>query len=482
MAKDQKEKEIGMTVKKAEDMAEWYSQVCLKSELADFAPVKGGYVIRPLGMHAWEQIQQYLNKEIKRKGVQNTYFPMFIPESFFHKEAKHAEGFSPEVAWIEPKDEGEERIAIRPTSETIMCDSFSKWVRSWRDLPLRINQWCNIVRWETEATKLFLRSREFLWQEGHCVYETEADADVETMMMLDVYKEMLSNLLAVPVIYGKKSESEKFAGAKYTTTVEAFMPDGKAIQAGTSHQLGQGFMEAFDVTFQDKDGNKQTPWHTSWGVSTRLIGTAVMLHSDDKGLVLPPKLAMNKIVIVPIIFDKSRDEVLKKCDEVRSLLEEFDPIFDEREEYTPGFKYNYWELRGIPIRIEIGPRDLEANQVVLVRRDNREKQFIEVKDLKAAVAEELQVMHDAMYKKADEQLKDSIIETTDWKEFLKAVKARKLIKTVHCGEAECEDGIKDKSGGATTRCIPVGDEKPFSKKCIHCDKPAKYTIYFSKSY
>ncbi|MFQ5475236.1 MAG: proline--tRNA ligase, partial [Candidatus Nanoarchaeia archaeon] len=382
---------------------------------------------------------------------------------------------------IEKKDESEEKLAVRPTSETIICDSFAKWIRSWRDLPLRSNQWCNIVRWETEATKLFLRSREFLWQEGHCVYETEADADVETELMLKEYVHLAEDLLAVPLIYGKKSEKERFKGAKYTMTIEAFMPDGKAVQAGTSHQLGQGFMKAFGVSFQDKDGNNQVPWHTSWGISTRLIGTCVMLHSDDKGLVLPPKVAPNKVVIIPIIFDESRDKVMKQCDKIKEILAEYDPILDDRDEHTPGFKYNYWELRGMPLRIEVGPKDIESKQAVLVRRDTGEKQFIKVADIKEATAEQLELMHKTLYEKAKEHLEESTVEVKTWEDFEKAIEERKLILTTHCGEAGCEEDIKEKTG-ASSRCIPLGSGKPKGARCVHCKKEAQYEIYFSKSY
>jgi prolyl-tRNA synthetase len=482
-----KEKErtekLGITIKKEEDSAEWYQQVCLKGDLAEYAPVKGCYIIKPYGYKIWENIQENFNKELKRMGISNAYFPLFIPESFFQREAQHAEGFSPEVAWIANREEDSERLAVRPTSETIMCDSFAKWIRSWRDLPLRLNQWCNVVRWETKATKLFLRSREFLWQEGHCVYETESDCDRETIVMLEKYKELAEELLAIPVVYGKKTEKEKFAGAKYTTTIEGFMPDGKALQMGTSHNLGQGFMKAFNVSYLGKDGEAHIPWHSSWGFSTRLIGSIVLVHSDNKGLVLPPKIAPNKVVIVPILFDETRAKVLSRCDEVREALKDHDPILDEREEYTPGWKFNNWELKGVPIRIEIGPKDLETHECVLVRRDNGEKQFIKISDIKEVVAEELEEMQQALFIKAKKHLSDSIVVATNWAQFTNAVKERKLILAAHCGEADCEDMIKDQTGGVSSRCIPFDDEKlKREKECVHCGKPSKYSVYFSKSY
>lgn len=481
---DESEKKLGITVKKEDDMAEWYQQVCLKSEVADYAPVKGCYILRPLGYALWEKIQEYFNKRMKYRGVQNAYFPLFIPESFFQKEATHAEGFTPEVAWIANRDEeGSERLAIRPTSETIIYDSYSRWLRSWRDLPIRINQWANIVRWETQATKLFLRSREFLWQEGHCVYETESDCDREVELFLLEYKDLVEKLLAVPVIYGRKTDKEKFAGAKYTMTIEAFMPDGKAIQCGTSHNLGQGFANAFGMSFQDKDGEQKLPWQSSWGISTRLIGTTIMQHSDNKGLVLPPALATNKLVIVPIIYDKSRDDVLNKAAEIKESLGEYDPILDDREEYTPGWKFNEWELKGVPLRLEFGPKDMEADQVTAVVRDTGEKQYIKIKDLKSALPEILQQMQNRLYENAKHNLENSIVTVSNFDELVKAISERKLVKTVFCGETGCEDWIKDKTGGATSRCIPMGDETaPEGSKCAHCGKDAKWNIYFSKSY
>ncbi|MBI4738659.1 proline--tRNA ligase [Candidatus Woesearchaeota archaeon] len=480
--KERSEK-LGITIKKEEDSAEWYAQVCEKGDLAEYAPVKGCYIIKPYGYKIWENIQTYFNKELKRMGISNAYFPLFIPESFFKREAQHARGFSPEVAWIANREEESERIAVRPTSETIMCDSFARWVRSWRDLPLRINQWCNVVRWETKATKLFLRSREFLWQEGHCVYETESDCDRETLVMLEKYKKLAEELLAIPVIYGKKTDREKFAGANYTMTIEAFMPDGKALQLGTSHNLGQGFMKAFNVSFLGKDGEAHVPWHSSWGFSTRLIGAAVLMHSDNKGLVLPPRIAPNKVVIVPIIFDETRSKVLAACDEVRQMLAELDPILDEREEYTPGWKFNNWELRGIPLRVEIGPKDLETHECVLVRRDGGKKQYIKIADIKEAVLVELEEIQHDLFAKAKKVLDGSITPVQNWAQFVDVAKERRLILAAHCGDMACEETIQEQTGGVTTRCVPFGDEKiKRAQACVHCGKPSKYCVYFSKSY
>src|SRR3989344_7371323 len=388
MAKKENNEEknlLGVTVKKEENLPEWYEQVVLKAELADFAPIKGFMIIRPNGYSLWEGIQEKFNAQIKKLNVRNAYFPVLIPESYFKKEAEHAKGFAPELAWIQSKPGDEERYAIRPTSETMIHDSFSKWIRSHRDLPLRVNQWCNVLRWEVKQTKMFLRSREFLWQEGHCVYASKKEADKEVLLFLDEYKKLMEEELAIPVYTGYKTEAEKFAGALYTTSLEALMPDGKALQMGTSHNLGQGFSKVFNIKFIGKDEKEHVPWLSSWGVSTRLIGAVAMTHSDNKGLVLPPRLAPTQIVIIPIIFEKSKKEVLKKADEIKELLKDYSIEIDDREEYSSGWKYNEYELNGVPIRIEIGPKDIENNQVIIVRRDTNVKKVIKTNQLKETI-------------------------------------------------------------------------------------------------
>lgn len=469
----------GITVKKDKDTAEWYSQVCLKAGLADYGTVKGTMVIKPLGYAIWEKIVQTFDSQISRLGVKNAYFPMFIPESFFKKEAEHARGFSPEVAWIENKYEEKERLAVRPTSETIIYDSYSRWIRSWRDLPLRINQWCNIVRWEVKDVKLFLRSREFLWQEGHCVYETEEQCNKEALQILEEYRKLTEELLAVPVLLGEKTEKERFPGAKRTYTFESFMPDGKALQCGTSHNLGQGFAKVFKIGYIGKDEKKHIPWQNSWGISTRLIGAMVMTHSDDKGLVLPPRAAPMKAVIVPILFDKTKDVVLKEAKKIHSKIE--DSHLDDREEYSPGFKFNEWELKGVPIRIEIGPKDIHNKQVVLVRRDTGEKENVKIKDLNKKIKETLEDIQSNLFKKAKKFLDSSIKEVKNWKEFEKVVLNKKMALAPFCGTVECEDLIKDKTKGANSRLIPF-KQKKISGKCVHCDKKAKFYAIFGKAY
>ncbi len=477
-------KEQGITVKKDDDISEWYSQVCLKAELADYGTVKGTMVIKPNGYSIWQLIQDYFNENIvKKTGTRNAYFPLFIPESFFKKEASHAKGFTPEVAWIDKSVSGEgERLAIRPTSETIIYDSYSKWLRSYKDLPLKINQWCNIVRWETKATKLFLRSREFLWQEGHCVYETKEECEKETIMYIKLYEKLCKDLLALPVLIGKKTDSEKFAGAETTYTIEAFMPDGKGLQCGTSHVLSQGFAKAFNINFIGKDEKKHLPWQNSWGLSTRLIGALVMTHSDDKGLVLPPEIAENKIVIIPIIKEESKNKVLKKCEEIKLNLKSLNPILDNREDYTPGFKYNEWELKGIPIRIEVGPKDLGKNQAIVARRDNGKKQEVKVSALKKYIDLELKNMQQEMYNKAKKFLDNSIIKTNTLPEVQKAIKNKKIVLAPFCGNEKCEDELKDKAEGASTRCIPLDSNPKKDSRCVICKEKAKFEVYIARSY
>ncbi|MBR9700136.1 proline--tRNA ligase [Candidatus Woesearchaeota archaeon] len=478
MEKDEK----GITVKKEQDMPEWYGQAVFKGQLADYSPVRGTMIIRPYGYAIWQNIMDYFNGRLKELKVDNAYFPLFIPEKFFKKEAEHAKGFAPEVAWVENKDEGAtERLAIRPTSETIMYDAYSRWIRSHRDLPLRINQWCNIVRWEVKDVKLFLRSREFLWQEGHCVYETEEECDKETMMYLDEYTKMIQDVLAIPLITGKKSDKEKFAGSKYTTTIEAFMPDGKFLQCGTSHNLGQGFAKAFGISYIGKDEKKHIPWQNSWGFTTRLVGALVMQHGDDKGLVLPPKIAPIQAVIVPILFEKTKEATLKETEKIKKALAGYRVHVDDRDEYSAGWKYHEWEMKGIPLRIEIGPKDIEKKQVVIVRRDTGQKEFVKADKVKETVKLLLEEIQNHLFDKAHEFMKRQIVETDNWDMLMKAIDARKIVFAPFCGKKDCEDLIKDKTKGANSRCFPF-DQKNVDKNCVHCGKKASQYAYFGKNY
>ncbi|HKL23383.1 MAG TPA: proline--tRNA ligase [Candidatus Nanoarchaeia archaeon] len=477
-----KQEEKGITVKKEENMSEWYEQVCLKSNLVEFSTVKGCMVIKPRGYSIWEKIKEHFEKTINKPlKIKNAYFPIFIPESFFHKEAEHAEGFSPEVAWIDKELTGEgERLAIRPTSETIMYDSYSRWIQSYRDLPLKINQWCNVVRWETKATRLFLRSREFLWQEGHNVYETNEECEKETIEIIKRYQKLAEELLGIPVLVGKKSNKEKFAGAIHTYTIEAFMPDGKALQCGTSHNLGQGFGKAFNISFLGRDEKKHTPFQNSWGLSTRLIGGLVMLHSDNKGLVLPPKVAENKLVIIPLLFKGKEKKVLEKAKEIEKQLKSFNPILDDSEDHSPGYKFSEYELKGIPLRIEIGPRDLENESVMIKTRIGKEKISIPIKNLKKEIKKISYNMQQEMFETAKERMKSQITNISTVEEFKEAIKNKKLIRMNWCGETSCEENIKDQTG-ASTRCTLLKKEKP-EGNCPFCNKKAKEIMYFSKSY
>lgn len=475
----EKKQNLGITVGRDEDISQWYSQVVLKSGMADYAPVKGCMIIKPLGYGVWQNIMDYFNQRLKINNVENAYFPLFIPESFFYKEAEHAQGFKPEVAWIEQKEDSGERYAIRPTSETIIYDSYSKWIRSWRDLPLKMNQWCNICRWETQDCKIFLRSREFLWQEGHCVYETEEERNNETLNYLEEYRKLAEEVLAIPVITGVKTDKEKFAGAVRTYTIEGFMPDGKALQMGTSHDLSQGFSKAFDINFKGRNEEILLPFQNSWGFSTRLIGGIVMQHSDDKGLVLPPKVAPNKVVIVPIFFKTGKEEILNKAAEFKEELKEFGCLLDTREEYGPGFKFSDWELKGIPIRIELGPKDLENKTVMLVRRDNGEKQKVSFDDLKEKVVEELENMQNDLFSKAKKRLDESIVKVKTKEEFMNAVTSGKIALAPFSGLPEDEDELKAETKGVTTRCIK---EDAVGEKCFYTGKDAKYWIYFARNY
>ncbi|MCD6434353.1 MAG: proline--tRNA ligase [Candidatus Diapherotrites archaeon] len=475
-----KKDEKGITVAKEKNLIEWYNQVVTKAELADFAPIHGFMVIRPNGYAIWEKIQQYFDNRIKKLGVRNAYFPLLIPERFFVKEAEHAEGFEPEVAWLERQNKKEEKLAIRPTSETIIYDIYSKWIRSWRDLPLLINQWCNVVRWEIKQTRLFLRTREFLWQEGHCAFATAEEAKENVLKMLEEYAKLCEELLAIPVIKGKKSEFERFAGAVETYTIEALMPDGKALQMGTSHFLGQNFSKAFEIKFVGKDEKEHYVWQSCWGATTRLIGAVILVHGDNKGLVLPPKIAERKAVIVPIIFEKDKEKVIEKCKEIEKKLKRFNAFADLREEYTAGWKFNEWELKGIPIRVEIGPKEVKEKTAVVVIRDTNEKKTVKEKDIVRIVEEELNKMQKRLFEKAKKFLEENVVEAKSWAEFKKAIKERKMVLAPFCNTEQCEEKIQEETK-ATSRCIPL-NQKEGKYKCIKCGREARIKAYFARGY
>lgn len=479
-----KEKNQGITVKKEDNFSEWYTQVIQRAELIEYTDVSGCLVFRPNSYSIWEKIQRFIDDILKEKGVKNAYFPLLIPEKLLIKEKNHVKGFAPEVAWVTHGGDTKlnERLAIRPTSETIMYDAYSKWIRSHRDLPLKINQWCNIVRWEFKHPTPFLRTREFLWQEGHTVFATKKEADAEvTDILKNVYDKTYKELLALPTILGKKSEDEKFAGAEYSKSAELFLPNGKAIQGCTSHYLGQNFAKAFDITFLDENGKKQYPHQNSWGFTTRSIGIMIMMHSDNKGLVLPPRVAETKAVIVPIIFENTKKELLKKCKEIKESLD-ISVHFDDREEQSPGWKYNEWEMKGIPLRIEFGPKDMEKGHAVVVRRDTGKKEFVKLEDLNSRTKELLEEIHDNLYNNALKILKDAKSNATEWDDFLEKIKSKKLVSAPFCNEPDCEKDIKEKTVGAKSINIPFNAKLKEGSKCIACGKKAKVQANFSKSY
>ena len=478
--------DIGVTVKKSQDFSEWYTEVVMKSGMADYAPIKGCMIIREHAYAIWEKIQEVFNKKIKDTGHKNVYFPRFIPESLLKKEAEHFEGFIPEVAWVTHGGDTplEEKLAIRPTSETIMYATFAKWIRSWRDLPIKINQWCNIVRWETKATKPFLRTREFLWQEGHTAHATSEEAEEEVLYALSEYRNVIEKYLAIPVIVGKKTDSEKFAGALYTTTLEAIMPDGKALQMGTSHNLGQNFGKVFDIKFIGEDKKDHFVWQTSWGFTTRLIGALIMVHGDDKGLVLPPRVAPIQVVIVPIpVKGADPAAIAAKTKEICSSLKErgIAVVLDDREEYTPGWKFNEWELKGVPLRIEIGPKDLKQQQAMMVRRDTRQKITVKEQEVANKVTELLEEIQHNLYAKARIDLEAKTSTVKDYEEFKKILKEKGgFIKAAWCGSAECEGKIKEETG-ATIRLKPF-EKEATTERCIYGGEEAQEVVYFARSY
>jgi len=466
------------------DFSGWYTEVIQRAELADYAPVRGCMVIRPMGYALWENIQAHLDRRLKATGHVNAYFPLLIPESFLAKEAEHVEGFAPQVAWVtQGGDEPlSERLAIRPTSETIICAMYAKWIQSYRDLPVLINQWANVLRWEKRTT-LFLRTTEFLWQEGHTAHATEAEAEEETLRILDIYRDLVETDLAIPVVPGRKTESEKFAGALRTYSIEALMGDGRALQAGTSHNLGQHFARVFDITFLDRDGQRKYVWQTSWGVSTRLIGALIMVHGDRDGLILPPRVAPIQAVIVPIWrTEEQRTQVLAVAQAAEQALRDRVRVkADLRDEYTPGWKFAEWELRGVPVRIEIGPRDVEQRQAVLVRRDTRERRAVPLDDLPQRVLALLEELQTALFQRALEFRRANTHYVETLAQFEEILAERRGFLYAHwCGSATCEAQIKDRTG-APIRVIPF-DRPMDAGRCLWCQAPVEGRVLFARAY
>jgi prolyl-tRNA synthetase len=481
MAKDTK----GITVKKEEDFSEWYTQVIQKADLADYSAVSGCIVYKPNSYSIWEVIKDVTDKKFKAVGIKNAYFPLFIPESLLQKEAKHIEGFAAEVAWVTHAGNSKlaERLAIRPTSETIMYDSYSKWIRSHNDLPLRINQWNNVVRWEFKHPTPFLRGREFLWNEGHTCFANKEEAETEGPEIIGIYDDVCKNYLAMPSLIGRKSEKEKFAGAEYTTSMEFIMPNGKSIQGPDFHHDGQNFSKPFEISFTNEKGEKEYVWQNTWAISTRMIGVLIAMHGDNKGLVLPPKLASTQVVIVPILFEDSKKNILKEANDIKKKLEKkgISVHLDNRENYSPGWKFNEWELKGIPVRIEFGPKDLEKKKAMVVRRDNGEKQHLDL----TAIADEVSLVLDniqtSLFEKAEKVLQESITKVENMKEAKKALEAKKIIFAPWCGSVECEDNFKEATGA---KSLNSPEEQPDikNKKCFACEEKANAWFYLGKSY
>jgi len=464
-----------------EDFAKWYTDIVIKSELADYADTKGCIAIKPYGYAIWENIQNYADKLFKESGVKNVYFPLLIPESLLQKEKDHVEGFAPEVALVTEAGGEilEEKLCIRPTSETMFSTLYSKWLKSWRDLPYIYNQWCSVLRWEKE-TRPFLRSREFLWQEGHTIHETEKEAIERTEQMLEIYSKIVEDFLAIPVLKGRKTEKEKFAGADETYTIETLTRDGRALQSGTSHYFGQNFTKPFDVKFQNREGKEEYAYQTSWGISTRLIGAVIMAHGDNRGLKLPPRVAPIQVRIIPIAMHK--EGVLEKAEELKKKLEkDFRIEVDARDQVSPGFKFNDCELKGIPVRIEIGPRDIENGECILVRRDTLEKTTVKLEELSTKLKEMLEDIQDNMFKICQKRLEEKTQIAINLEEFEEKLNENQgYIKTMWCGNTECEDKIKELTG-AHSRCIPFKQEH-ISNTCVCCGKEAKHMVIWGRQY
>uniref|UniRef100_A0A7S0V630 proline--tRNA ligase n=1 Tax=Polytomella parva TaxID=51329 RepID=A0A7S0V630_9CHLO len=492
-----KETKLGLAAKKGDNFSDWYTELVVASELISYYDVSGCYILRPSAYAMWEVIQSWFDKEIKASGVKNAYFPLFITEDVLNTEKDHVEGFAPEVAWVTKAGNTpmEKPIAIRPTSETVMYPYYSQWIRSHRDLPLRLNQWTNVVRWEFKYPTPFIRSREFLWQEGHTAFATQAEAEAEVLEILELYRQVYEDLLAVPVVKGRKSRKEQFAGALYTTTVEAFIPEtGKAIQGATSHCLGQNFSKMFNIEYESEDKSKQLVWQNSWGITTRSIGVMLMTHSDDKGLVLPPKVAETQAVIIPIPRNNTPKEVqekmLAKITEIKSQLEKAGvrTITDTRENYTPGWKFNHHELHGVCLRIEVGPKDMENESVVVCRRDTGDKQFISWADVAEKIPALLVTMQEEMLGAARLKHKACMEVVSTWDEFMTAINNKHMALAPWADEVEVEEDVKKRSAvgkltGAKTLCIPFEQpELPEGAVCFASGKPAKNWALWGRSY
>ncbi len=483
MSKENKKSQEGITAKKEENFSEWFTQIIQKGELADYTKVSGCIVFRPKSYSIWEKIKNRVDKEFKKINIKNCYFPLLIPESLLSKEEEHVKGFSPEVAWVTHTGNKElnEKLAIRPTSEAIMYDSYKKWIRSWRDLPLRLNQWNNVIRWEFRHPVPFLRTREFLWNEGHHVYSNKKDLEKDKIAITKIYGKVMEEYMALPSLFGKKTDKEKFAGALASYSFELLLPNGKAIQGPDYHDDGQNFARAYGIKFLDKNKKEQYCYQSTYAISTRLLGVMFATHSDNKGLIIPPKLAEKKVVIIPILFDKTKKKTLEKAKEINKELSKFDCFIDDRSEFTPGWKYNEWELKGIPLQIEIGPKDIEKNQVIVKKRTGN-KEEIKIKNLKKKIPKLLEEIHSEIYEKAKNLLNKNIVKCETFEQVKKAIDSKKITLAPLCKNPECEDLIKEKAKGAKTLNIPEKQLEIKGKKCILCGKQADYFVYIGKSY
>ncbi len=462
------------------DFTQWYTDVCLKAELVDYSSVKGFLILRPYGQAIWENIQKILDGEFKKTGHENVAMPVLIPESLLKKEGELVNGFAPEVAWVTHggSEKLEERLAVRPTSETMFCDHWAHVLHSYRELPMKYNQWCSVIRWE-KTTRPFLRSREFWWQEGHTIHETKEEAEAETMQQLNCYADFCEKSLCIPVLRGRKTDKEKFAGAEATYTIEAMMKDGKSLQSGTSHFFGDKFSRAYDVTFQGRDNKLTYPWQTSWGVSTRLVGAIIMTHGDDSGLVLPPDVAPFQVVVVPIAAHKPG--VNEKAAELTERISKFARVKLDNSDNSPGWKFAQWEMKGVPLRLEIGPKDIEKNQCVLVRRDTREKIFVSLDELETAIPAALEALAKDLYEKALANREARTWSASTMDEIMELAETKTgFVKTMWCGELECEEQMKEKAG-LSSRCMPLAQEE-LGEVCPICGKPAKVSIVWGKAY
>jgi prolyl-tRNA synthetase len=482
--KEPKKSQEGITVKKEENFSEWFQQLVLKSEMADYSEVSGCIIFRPSSFAIWEKIKEECDKEFKKIGVKNVYFPLLIPEKLLSKEAEHVKGFAPEVAWVTAAGDTKlsERLAVRPTSETIIYPAYSKWIRSWKDLPVRLNQWVNVIRWEFNNPVLFFRTREFLFNEGHTAFATEKEALEEGPKIRKAYEKVVEEFMALPGIYGRKTEKEKFAGAVFSEKIHYILPNSRVIEGPCFHHDGQNFAKAYNIKFLDKDEKERYAWQNTWAISTRMLGAMLAVHSDNKGLVIPPKIIENKIVIIPILFEDSKEKVLNESKKIEKALMEFSPILDEREDYSPGRKFSEWELKGIPIRIEIGPRDLKSRQVTIVKRNDSKKLSVKIASLKKEIPRLLEEIQKELYKNAEKLLNSNTEKTEKKKELIHWIKNKKMVFAPMCTSEKCEDALKEETGGAKTLFIDPKKTSIKNKKCVICGNDADYWVSIGKTY